>query len=529
MHNNNPEARSKGILFEQDNLHSFDIEGSLHEEISFRKAIEYAIPSGIAVVDDTGKQVYVNQSFCKLVGWEEEELLGKRPPYSYWPQEEIENISQAMKETLANNAPKEGFDLIFSHKTGKRIPVQVIIAPFKQHDNKTFFLANVIDITDRKLTEQKLRESESKFKEVIDQSNDGIIVFDEQGKIIIWNKGAEEICGVNADVILKQNIINLKSQFVSMQTDDQSAFENEIKDIISLKNPEIFNQILEDEVIPFNSEEKRNVQSKVFPIKLSGYNLFCYVFRDITAVKRYEKELLRVSEDKDKFYSTIAQYLYTPFNLFHNFTKLMVEELDTLPIKEIQKMAVMMSRSATNLYSLLDNLLQWTRMNQGKITYRPQKLDFLKISHDSVSILKPDADAKNITINHSAKEEINVFADFFMIKTVFRNLVSNAIRSSERGESINISAREEFPYAVISVLDKGNGSTAEYANKLFSSSQINSLLGSAEEKGSTLGLLLCKEFVEKHGGSIWIETEDERSNVYKFTLPLYNERTHNLT
>ena len=524
MNNNNPEARLKGILIEQDNLHPPDINKSLQKEVLFRKAIENAIPSGIAIVDDTGNQVYVNQSFCNMVGWEEDELLGKRPPYSYWPQEEIENISQAMKETLEDNAPTEGFDLIFCNKTGKRIPVQVIIAPFKQNDGKTFFLANVIDITDRKHAEQRLKENEAKFKEIIDQSNDGIIVFDEQGKIVIWNKGAEEICGVSAEVILKQNILDIKSQFVSMQTDDQSTFENEIKEIISLQNPEIYDQIIEDEIIPFNSEEVRNVQSKVFPIKLDGYNLFCYVFRDITAVKRYEKELLRVSEDKDKFYSTIAQYLYTPFNLFHNFTKLMVEELDTLPLKEIQKMAVMMSRSATNLYSLLDNLLQWTKMNQGKITYRPQKLDFIKISHDSVSILKPDADAKNITINHFAKEEVNVFADFFMLKTILRNLVSNAIKSSRHGESINISAEQESRYAVITVLDKGNKSTVEYVNRLFSSSQINSFLGTAEEKGSTLGLLLCKEFVEKHGGSIWVESEDGRSNIYKFTLPLFKDQ-----
>jgi signal transduction histidine kinase len=139
----------------------------------------------------------------------------------------------------------------------------------------------------------------------------------------------------------------------------------------------------------------------------------------------------------------------------------------------------------------------------------------------------PDADAKNIAITHSAEEEINVFADFFMLKTILRNLVSNAIKSTERGESINISAREEFPYVIISVIDKGNRSTAEYANKLFSSSHINSFLGTAEEKGSTLGLLLCKEFVEKHGGSIWVESENGSSNIYKFTMPMFTDRHKN--
>jgi signal transduction histidine kinase len=114
-----------------------------------------------------------------------------------------------------------------------------------------------------------------------------------------------------------------------------------------------------------------------------------------------------------------------------------------------------------------------------------------------------------------------------MLKTILRNLVSNAIKSTERGESINISAREEFPYVIISVIDKGNRSTAEYANKLFSSSHINSFLGTAEEKGSTLGLLLCKEFVEKHGGSIWVESENGSSNIYKFTMPMFTDRHKN--
>ena len=119
-------------------------------------------------------------------------------------------------------------------------------------------------------------------------------------------------------------------------------------------------------MISLNPPKLRNIQSRVFPIQLNGYHLFCTVIRDVTEIKRYEKELLRISADKDKFYSVIAQYLYTPFSLFNNFAKLMAEELDTLPIKEIQKMAVMMSKSATNLYSLLDNMLQWTRMNQGR-------------------------------------------------------------------------------------------------------------------------------------------------------------------
>ena len=105
-------------------------------------------------------------------------------------------------------------------------------------------------------------------------------------------------------------------------------------------------------------------------------------------MKRYEKELLRVNQEKDRIYSMIAQYLYTPFNVFNNFSKLMAEELDNLPIKEIQKMARMMSKSASNLYDLLDNLLQWTKTNQGKITFEPQLLNLKTTILESVTTIK---------------------------------------------------------------------------------------------------------------------------------------------
>jgi PAS domain S-box-containing protein len=622
---------------------------SFQNEISFRHAIEDSIPSGIAVIDETGRQVYVNQSFCKMVGWDEKELLGQNPPYTYWPTQDEENINNVLRQTLDNNVPKEGFDLVFRHKNGEQIPVNVIISPFKQEDNTRFFLANIIDITERKkaeealiksklllmssiesqkgtiifstdqdykylyfnnahldsmrfayskdikigmnildcissdvdrkvikesldhalrgesishiqtfgntnrayyesfynpildeknqiigctvlarnitdriLAEQALKDSEIKFKEIINQINDMIIVFDDQGKIIIWNSGAEMMCGLKAEEVLNKSIIDIQIQLTPPPNNDKDLIEKIINGIISQQNPEVFNQIIESEIIIPGSKKLRNIQSMVFPIKLDGEHLFCTVIRDTTEIRRYEKELLRVSAEKDKFYSIIAQYLYTPFNVFNNFSKLMAEELDNLPIKEIQKMAGMMSKSATNLYSLLDNLLQWTRMNQGKIHFEPQMLNFKRISLEASSILKPHLDSKNIKINHFAGEEVNVTADSFMLKTILRNLISNAINFTGNDGQIDINAREAVSYVTISVWFSGPGVASAHLTELFDISQINSTSGTAEEKGTTLGLLLCKEFVEKHSGRIWAENNNGNCNEIKFTLPVIN-------
>ena len=521
MSNHKPENRIKESEPEGSDLNSNQIFTYLRNEVSFIQAIETAIPSGIVVIDDAGRQVYVNQSFCRMVGMDEKELLGKSAPYEYWAQHDIENISSALKLGLNNEAPKKGFDLLFSHKTGKLIPVNIIISSFNMENNRTYLLANVIDLTERKKAEEALKESETKLKGIINQINDGIIVFDEQAKVIIWNKGAEQICGLNADDILNQSIVDLYFQLLPPPLNDRALVEKEINEIITLKTPEIFDQIIDNEIIPYNSDNLRNIQRKIFPIKLKGYHLFCMVFRDSTEIKRYEKEILRISADKDKFYSAIAHYMYTPINTFYNFAKVMAVEMDNLPIKEIQKMAVTMSKSATNLYSLLDNLLQWTRMNQGNITFKPEKLNFIKTSQDAISILKPNADLKNIKINHLAADEITVFADIFMIKTVLRNLVSNAIRFTASDGQIDISAQQTTSHVTISVIDNGSGLSPANLAKLFSGSEIHSILDAGEEKGTTLGLLLCKEFIEKHGGKIWVEHSKGRGSEIKFTLPTY--------
>jgi PAS domain S-box-containing protein len=650
MNEKDPEIRLKDLIFEMNDLQSIESEATLQREMAFRKAIEKAIPSGIAVIDDTGKQVYVNQSFCEMVGLDAGDLLGRRPPYPYWSEPDAENIKDALKRTLDNDIPKQGFDLVFCHSSGKLIPVQVFISPFIQEDGKVFFLANVIDITERKKTEEAmlnselllkssiesqkdtiiffvdrdyhylyfnkahweamkfayntdvrqginfldcitspadrklikenldrairgestsqiqkygdshlgyyetffnpvtdekneiigctclarniteriesektLLESETKFREIINQSNDGIIVFDEGGKVVVWNNGAEQICGLKADAILNQDIVDIKYQFSTPKNKDRELIENEIKDIITLKMPEVFNHLIEDEIIPSNSRIVKNIQTKIFPIQLIGYKLFCMIFRDSSETKRYEKELLKISTEKDKFYSMIAQYLYTPFNSFHNFTKLMAEDLDSLPIKEIQKTAAMMSKSAANLYSLLDNLLQWTQVNQGKIAFEPENLDFLKISHDAVSILKPNAEAKNIKIIHTIKNEKPVYADPFMIKTVLRNLVSNSIKYADNGAEINISAQYSPSDVTISISDNRSEPAPDYINNLFNTSKVNTALGRAAEKGNTLGLLLCREFVEKHGGKIWSVNKNGKGSELKFTLPAFSE------
>jgi signal transduction histidine kinase len=165
--------------------------------------------------------------------------------------------------------------------------------------------------------------------------------------------------------------------------------------------------------------------------------------------------------------------------------------------------------------------LQWARTQQGKIPFKPQKLSFKDICVNILEILNPIAYAKNITINLSSSDEIDVFADIDMLKTILRNLVSNAIKFTNKNGEININAQENYENVTISVSDNGIGIKPDNLSKLFDISQVLTTTGTAKETGTGLGLLLCKEFVEKHGGKIWVVSEVGRGSNFKFTLPIF--------
>jgi signal transduction histidine kinase len=198
----------------------------------------------------------------------------------------------------------------------------------------------------------------------------------------------------------------------------------------------------------------------------------------------------------------------------------LTENIHQLRIDEIETLANQIKTTARSTFNLLEDLLIWARTQQGKIPFNPLFLSFRDICSTALDTLNPLADAKTITINYAAPDGIKVFADTDMIKTVMRNLVSNAIKFTNTGGTINVTARETRENITISVSDNGIGITPGDLNKLFKITEVLSTKGTADEKGTGLGLLLCKEFVERHGGKIWVESKEGKGSDFKFTLPL---------
>jgi len=232
------------------------------------------------------------------------------------------------------------------------------------------------------------------------------------------------------------------------------------------------------------------------------------------------QRLLELNADKDRFITILAHDLRSPFNSILGFLNLLVENIRTYDIDEIEEQINIVNYSAKGTYNLLEELILWIQSQSGKLPFDPQKQSLTDICVDIDRFLKLNATSKNITIHHSATNAIIVFADSNMLKTILRNLVSNAIKFTNPGGQITISAEKMQSNITITVSDNGIGIAPEMVNKLFDITQMHSTSGTAKEKGTGLGLLLCKEFVEKHGGNIWVESELGKGSNFKFTLPL---------
>ena len=236
-------------------------------------------------------------------------------------------------------------------------------------------------------------------------------------------------------------------------------------------------------------------------------------------LRESEEKLLELNRDKDKFFSILAHDLRTPFNAILGLSQLVADEYDELTKEEVVKIVKDINSAGKNLFRLLENLLNWSRITSGRAEFNPEKVDLFELVLTAVHLLKPNADAKEIKIENNVKPNTYVFVDEQMIESVIENLLTNAIKFTPRGGKISINISEQPDKYEISVSDTGIGISTENIGKLFRIDVPFSEYGTEKEKGSGLGLILCKESVEKHNGKIWVESEEGKGSTFYFTVP----------
>lgn len=250
------------------------------------------------------------------------------------------------------------------------------------------------------------------------------------------------------------------------------------------------------------------------------------ISRDITdrkqaedQIKQKNEELTKVNFEKDKFLSIIAHDLRSPFNGFLGLTEILAVDLPNLSMGQIQEFASNIRKSATNLYRLLNNLLEWAQIQRGSIHFSPSINNLLSISDECLSLSRESAKIKKVKLEIDIADGIVVFADKDMLQTVIRNLVSNAVKFTPEGGKVTLSAIiNNDSHLEIFVKDTGIGMSQSMIDDLFRIDVKTSRKGTEGELGTGLGLLLCKEFIEKHNGKLWVESEEGAGTTFHFNL-----------
>jgi signal transduction histidine kinase len=238
-------------------------------------------------------------------------------------------------------------------------------------------------------------------------------------------------------------------------------------------------------------------------------------------VEQRTSKLIEIVSTNGKFLSIIAHDLRSPFSSILGILELLKLSLKDFNKDEVAEYIDIIYNSANNTLILLDNLLVWAVSQNKEKNFNPIKINLYDLLIEEIESLKTLARQKQIALSHSVEPGLNVTADLQMVKTILRNLINNAIKYTNINGEITINASELKQFVEVTVKDNGIGISAENQKKLFQIDTFHSTPGTHDEKGTGLGLLLCKEFVELHGGNIRIESEAGKGSRFAFTLPHY--------
>jgi signal transduction histidine kinase len=502
-----------------------------------RETLVETLPDGILAIDGQNRIQDINQAAMSFLGIRNKNIIGF--PAQAAGASEIQLLNAALD--------LESEDQIEILRDNEVKTFRIIKQEIKnQHGSR---LIVIRDISDRVARQKEIKDAEERYRNLYS-------VF--------------RLMADNTEDFLWAKDINNKYTFVNKTMCDRLLIAKNVNEPIGKtdiffarrerkahpENPEwhTFGEICADTDVqtiqgkgPKQFDEFGNVQGKFLfldvhkaPIWDENENLtgVAGTARDVTHTKKLEEEKLialeslkkseenlkRINAEKDKFFSIIAHDLRGPFSGFMGLTQIMAEEIPNLKTNEIQEMAVSMRNSSETLYRLLENLLHWARIQQGTFPFNPEIIELLPCVTESINLMIEPSKNKGIEIVNSIPEKLTVYADANIIKTVLRNLISNAVKFTSTGGKVSLTAKaNEHNRIEIAINDTGIGMSQTMIDNLFRLDVQSNREGTEGELSTGLGLILCKEFVEKHGGRIWVESEVWKGSTFSFTIPASSE------
>ncbi len=402
--------------------------------------------------------------------------------------------------------------------------------------------SNVSSFKEQNILEIRLAESEARFKSLVEIiSTPCALIRCSDGRIIEANSKCLELFGIEESAIQEKNFWN----YFVFNEDIEEIFNSLIAETkmidkefqLTKENGEFFLAAISSKLTKYNSDdvfvmsftdisEKKKIEEErerlLEELEVSKEQIEEEAAKMVQIniqLEESEEKLKKLNADKDKLFSIIGHDLKNPFFVISSYAEILNEDYDHLSNDEKLNFIKVIGETSHFAHKLLENLLEWARSQTGKIEYKPEPLQLKKMINNSVQLLSSQAQKKNIKLSAEVNPAFMVNADKNMLDTVLRNLIANAIKFTREDGTVEIFASEAGKNIQITVADTGIGLSDEDKEKLFRIDVNNSEIGNSKEKGTGLGLILCKEFVEKHGGKIWVDSKVGKGSEFKFTIP----------
>ena len=501
--------------------------GQQRDEIkstSIYQSLFMASKEGIAVEFDECITL-ANDSFAKIFGYETAKDLENRNILELVSEESINNILEYLKTKKSFGPSKDRIEFLARKKDNSAFFAEFFT--FELHENQQMYLVLVAkDISERKRMQEAAKDSEQKYRNIAENIDDMLYTFERSDNKMLptyYSSAIQKLTGFT------------QTEFLS----DQRLF-------LKIIHPDDFHDLKKRLSFIWKSEKQATSEFEFRIINKSGNIVWVRnkinvvrdsedkiqkiygLISDITFNKRAEEELKqsaanlkKLNDAKDRFLSIISHDLRAPFSSILGFTDLLLED-GTLTDVERQQYISYIQESSKSMLALVNSMLDWTRLQTGRIKFEPEKLNAREIIESSISTVSGTAVKKGVEIENLVEPALHIFGDKNLILQAFNNLLSNAVKFTKLGDrimiSVNTSATSRF--ITFSVKDTGVGIKQGNLDKLFSIETKYTSEGTDGEKGSGLGLSLVKEIIEKHGGQIEVKSEFGKGTEFIFTIPV---------
>ncbi|NOU19263.1 MAG: PAS domain S-box protein [Bacteroidales bacterium] len=480
-------------------------------ELKFKTLFNLS-PDPIFILNKTDSTILdVNNRVESIYGYNHNELIGKpNTIVSAEPEETVKVFQNPINQIPIRYHKK---------KNNEVFPVEINVSYIEVH-NQQIVIANIRDITKRTHDENFLKLYAEKWHTLFDILPVGVSIRNKHGQILEFNSALGKILQISEEGL--RNGAYRKWKYLN--SDCVEMKPEEIPSYIAMSEQKIVQNV----VVGVLKEDGGQIWTEVSvaPIPMSD-ELFAFVTRDITKrrqdeilINQQNIELKKLDSDKNIFISILSHDLKNPFYSILGFLELLTNNIRTYEVDKIEKQLCIINDSAQKVYNLLEDILTWSLSQSGRIDYSPQSFNYSTLCNEIIEKFKLSLLNKNITLNFYAGGNQMIVADMNMINTVIRNLISNAIKYTNLDGKIDLIVEQMPKYFRFSIKDNGVGMNTETINKLFDISQLNTTKGTLGEHGTGLGLILCKQFIERHGGELSVDSQYGKGSTFSFTIPV---------